>query len=169
MVEVTIILILQVIAAFAGAFLIVEVLIRLTGRVLKRAGVSPLLGRSIRESLTIISIVVAVTAALTITGIASEFSIITVSGIVGLAVSLALQNTLSNVISGMLLLSDGVLRLNDSITYSGVKGVVVKIGLRSTWLKTETGEIAVMNNSNLASGPFVNYTAAKRLERKLRA
>jgi small conductance mechanosensitive channel len=169
MLQVTIALIVQVITIIAGSWVFAEVLIRLTVRVLKRAGASPFLGRSIRESLTIVWVVLAATGVLTITGIASEFSFLTISGIVGLAVSLALQNTLSNVISGMLLLSDGVLRLNDSIAYSGVKGVVVKIGLRSTWVRTETGEIAVMNNSNLASGPFVNYTAAKRLERKLRA
>ena len=66
------------------------------------------------------------------------------------------------------MLSDGVLRLDDSVEYSGVKGVVVKIGLRATWVKTEHGDIAVISNNFLVNGPLFNYTATQRLERKLR-
>lgn len=90
------------------------------------------------------------------------------SGIVGLAISLALQNTLTNIISGILILSDGVLRLHDSVEYSGVRGRVVKIGLRATWVKTDSGDIAIISNNYLANGPLVNFTARERLERKLR-
>ncbi len=89
------------------------------------------------------------------------------NGIAGLAISLALQNTLTNIISGILILSDGVLRLHDSIEYSGVKGRVVKIGLRATWVKTDSGDIAIISNNYLANGPLVNFTARERLERKL--
>jgi len=104
---------------------------------------------------------------LSVIGIASQFSFLTISGIVGLAVSLALQNTLSNIISGVLLLSDGVLRLDDSIEYSGLGGVVVKIGLRATWVKTDRGDIAVISNNYLVNGPLINHTTTQRLERKL--
>ena len=65
------------------------------------------------------------------------------------------------------MLSDGVLRLNDSVEYSGVKGVVVKIGLRATWVKTDHGDIAIISNNYLVNGPLVNRTATQRLERKL--
>ncbi len=75
---------------------------------------------------------------------------------------------MTNIISGILILSDGVLRLHDSIEYGGVKGRVVKIGLRSTWVKTESGDIAIISNNYLANGPLVNFTANERLERKLR-
>ena len=101
-------------------------------------------------------------------GLGSIFSFLTLSGIVGLAISLALQNTLSNIISGILILSDGVLRLHDSVEYSGVKGRVVKIGLRATWVKTDSGDIAIISNNYLANGPLVNFTAGERLEKKLR-
>jgi small-conductance mechanosensitive channel len=49
-----------------------------------------------------------------------------------------------------------------------VKGRVVKIGLRATWVKTDSGDIAIISNNYLASGPLVNFTAAQRLEKKLR-
>jgi len=160
-------LIVEIALIVAGSALFTETLIRGLSRLVRRAGAHAGLARSIREAFTVIWITLAGVAILSLTGIASEFSFLTISGIVGLTASLALQNTLSNIISGVLLLSDGVLRLDDSVEYSGVKGVVVKIGLRATWVKTDHGDIAVISNNYLVNGPLVNQTATQRLERKL--
>jgi small conductance mechanosensitive channel len=162
-----IILIVEIALIIAGTALFTEVLIRGLSRIVRRAGGHAGLARSIREGFTLIWITLAGVGILSLAGVASEFSFLTISGIVGLAVSLALQNTLSNIISGVLLLSDGVLRLDDSVEYSGVKGIVVKIGLRATWVKTDKGDIAVISNNYLVNGPLVNHTATQRLERKL--
>jgi len=162
-----IVLIVEIALIIVGSAILTEALIRGLSRLVRRAGAHAGLARSIREGFTLVWITLAGVAILSLTGIASEFSFLTISGIVGLAVSLALQNTLSNIISGVLLLSDGVLRLDDSVEYSGVKGVVVKIGLRATWVKTDRGDIAVISNNYLVNGPLVNHTATQRLERKL--
>jgi len=162
-----IILIVEIALIVVGSALFTEALIRGLSRLVRRAGAHAGLARSIREAFTVIWITLAVVAILSVTGVASEFSFLTISGIVGLTASLALQNTLSNIISGVLLLSDGVLRLDDSVEYSGVKGVVVKIGLRATWVKTDQGDIAVISNNYLMNGPLVNHTATQRLQRKL--
>ncbi len=167
MIDPIIILIVEIASIIVGSALFTEALIRGLSRLVKRAGAHAGLARSIREGFTLVWITLAGVGILSLTGIASEFSFLTISGIVGLAVSLALQNTLSNIISGVLLLSDGVLRLDDSVEYSGVKGVVVKIGLRATWVKTDRGDIAVISNNYLVNGPLVNHTATQRLERKL--
>jgi len=164
----TIIFIAQVASVIAGSWLIAELLIRLITRGAKRAGASADLIRSVREALSILWIIFVAVGLVSVTGIGSIFSFLTLSGIAGLAISLALQNTLTNIISGILILSDGVLRLHDSIEYSGVKGRVVKIGLRATWVKTDSGDIAIISNNYLANGPLVNFTASERLERKLR-
>ena len=164
----TIIFIAQVASVIAGSWLVAELLIRLITRGAKRAGASADLIRSVREALSILWIIFVAVGLVSVTGIGSIFSFLTLSGIAGLAISLALQNTLTNIISGILILSDGVLRLHDSIEYSGVKGRVVKIGLRATWVKTDSGDIAIISNNYLANGPLVNFTARERLERKLR-
>ncbi|TMI18005.1 mechanosensitive ion channel [Candidatus Bathyarchaeota archaeon] len=129
----------------------------------KRAGASKQLVRNIRDGVRIAWIVVAVAAVLVVTGIASEFQALTVTGLAGLTISLALQTTLSNIIAGVLLFSDKTLRLNDVISYSGIKGIVVRVGLRSTLIRTQEGNIAIIGNSTLMSGPFINYTAEERL------
>jgi small conductance mechanosensitive channel len=168
MIDPVIIQVVEAVVTIAIAWLVAEVLIKLISGVAKRAGASPDLIRTVREALSILWIVLAAVAIVTISGIASVFSFLTLSGIVGLAISLALQNTLSNIISGILLLSDGALRLHDSIAYGGLKGEVVKLGLRSTWMRTETGDIAIISNSYLNAGPLVNYSAVSRLEKKLK-
>lgn len=167
MIDPIIVLIVEIAIIIVGFALFTEALIRGLSRLVRRAGAHAGLARNIREGFTLIWITLAGVAILSLTGLASQFSFITISGIVGLAVSLALQNTLSNIISGVLLLSDGALRLDDSVEYSGVRGVVVKIGLRATWVKTERGDIAVISNNYLVNGPLVNHTATQRLERKL--
>ncbi|HVH16407.1 MAG TPA: mechanosensitive ion channel domain-containing protein [Candidatus Angelobacter sp.] len=167
MIDPIIILIVEIALIIVGSGLFTEALIRGLSGLVKRAGGHAGLARSIREGFTLLWIILAGFGILSVTGIASAFSFLTFSGIVGLTASLALQNTLSNIISGVLLLSDGVLRLDDSVEYSGVKGVVVKIGLRATWVKTEQGDIAVISNNYLVNGPLVNHTATQRLERKL--
>ena len=164
----TVIFIAELGAVIAGSWLVSELFIRLITRGAKRAGASAELIRNVREGLSLLWLVFVVGWLVIVTGLGSIFSFLTLSGIVGLAISLALQNTLSNIISGILLLSDGVLRLHDSVEYSGVKGKVVKIGLRATWVKTDSGDIAIISNNYLVNGPLLNFTAGQRLEKKLR-
>jgi len=164
----TVIFIAELGAVIAVSWLVSELFIRLIIRGAKRAGASAELIRNVREGLSLLWLVFVVGWLVIVTGLGSIFSFLTLSGIVGLAISLALQNTLSNIISGILLLSDGVLRLHDSVEYSGVKGKVVKIGLRATWVKTDSGDIAIISNNYLVNGPLLNFTAGQRLEKKLR-
>jgi small-conductance mechanosensitive channel len=100
-------------------------------------------------------------------GLTSVLSSLTLSGIVGLGITLGLQSTLSNIIGGIFLLQENVLRLGDMIKFSGIEGEVVKLGFRTTWLKTNEGEIAIVSNSSLSSGPFINYTAKERLSKNI--
>jgi len=149
-----------------GTFLIEEVINFVITRAAKRAGANPTLVRDVGAGLRIIAIFVVVSGILTLTGLASEFTALTISGIGALAVSLALQTTLSNVISGILLFYDGAIHLDDTIEYSSVKGRVVRLALRNTWIKTDSGTIAVVSNSSLSSGPLINHSATARISRK---
>src|SRR6267143_1670876 len=105
MVDMIIIQIAEAVGIVAIAWLIAEALIRVISRAAKRAGASADLIRTVREAISILWIVLAAVGIIVVTGLTSLFSFLTLSGIVGLAISLALQNTLSNVISGVLLLS----------------------------------------------------------------
>lgn len=140
-----------------------SVLSRWLGDLAKRHGRSPLRVRTLRMVITIawIAIVIAGTAATL--GSFSFLSALTVSAIAAIAVTLALQTTLQNILSGFILTYQRLLRLGDVIQVGGVKGTVVGIGFVAVVLRTENGALAVVSTSNLLLGPMVNFTAPTRL------
>lgn len=133
------------------------------GGALKRRAETPLLVRVLRLAIT------AVWVSLTILGIdlalggASFLPTLTFSAIAGVAVTLALQTTLQNIIAGFILLRGRFLRFGDVVQLGGVSGSVVSIGIVSVVLRLDNGALAIVSNSNLLSGPLVNFTAATRL------
>lgn len=143
---------------------------RLIAAILQRAGASKAIANSVRQWLSVFMVVGGIAGIAYLTGLSSEFTTLTISGLAGLTVSLALQNTISNIISGIFLINDGIIRLGDDIQYGGpggVRGEVVKLSLRTTWIVTKEGVITVIGNSNLSAGPILNYSAKARLGKKL--
>jgi len=157
--------------ALGVIFVLGTALTRIVRRVVLRAGASRSVVTSITQWVGVLMILAAAAALTTVAGLSSYLTALTVSGIAGLAISLALQNTISNVISGVLLQHDGVIHLGDDVQYGlgGVRGEVVKLSLRTTWLKTKDGIVVVLSNSNLASGPILNYSSLARLKSRLDA
>jgi small conductance mechanosensitive channel len=151
--------------------LVGSLLTRFIIRIARRAGASKQTDSSIRDLMGVIVLLAALGVITTVSGLSSYFTALTISGVAGLAASLALQTTLSNIISGILMLRDGVVHVGDEIQYGGpggLRGEVIRLSLRSTWLRTSDGHIAVIGNSNLSAGPILNHSATARLEKKLR-
>ena len=144
---------------------------RLVRRVVLRAGASRSVATSVTEWMGVLMLLAAAASITTVAGLSSYLTALTLSGIAGLAISLALQNTISNVIAGVLMQHDGIIRLGDDVQYGsgGVRGEVVKLSLRSTWLKTKDGVVVVVGNSNLSGGPILNYSSLGRVQKKLLA
>ncbi len=159
-------LVIGVVVTVAATLLIEEVIRFLIMRAAKAAGASPTVIRDVGVTLRVIAGLVILSGILSLTGLTSDFTTLAISGIGALAVSLALQTTLSNIISGILLLRDGVVHLNDTVEYGSVKGRVVRLALRNTWIKMDSGTIAVVSNSQLSNGPLINHTATARLSRR---
>ena len=81
-------------------------------------------------------------------------------GIAGLAVALALQESLTNFFAGVYLLADKPVRTGDYIKLStGEEGYVEEIGWRSTRVKTLKNNIVIIPNSKLAQSMITNYSA----------
>jgi len=81
-------------------------------------------------------------------------------GILGLAFSLAAQDSLSNLISGVLISLDQPFRVGDRIEIQGLGtwGDVVDIGLRSTRIRTRDNTLVIVPNSKIGSDQVINYT-----------
>ncbi|HMD87013.1 MAG TPA: mechanosensitive ion channel family protein [Terriglobia bacterium] len=84
----------------------------------------------------------------------------TTLGVGSVAVALALQETLSNFFSGLYLLADRPVNPNDYIKLdSNQEGYVLRIGWRSTVLRTLNNNYVVIPNSTLAKAIITNYSA----------
>lgn len=129
----------------------------------KRQGRSPPAVRALRIVISVIWISIAVWGLVLAFGPFSFFSTLTVSAVASIAITLSLQTTIQNVISGFMLLRGRFLRVGDVIQFSGVKGQVVSIGAITVVIKAQDGSLASVSNSNLLSGPFTNFTATTRL------
>ncbi|HIM42107.1 MAG TPA: mechanosensitive ion channel [Rhodospirillales bacterium] len=73
-------------------------------------------------------------------------SVIAVLGAAGLAIGLALQGTLANVASGVMLLFLRPFNIGDYVDAGGIAGTVVEIGLFNTEIKTRNGLCLIVPN-----------------------
>ena len=80
-------------------------------------------------------------------------------------ISLALQDTLSGLASGFLLLSDKPFKPGDWIEVNDIEGRVVDTNYRSSRIEDRNGDLIVIPNSVLAGATLVNYDQPARLHR----
>lgn len=83
-------------------------------------------------------------------------------GVGGIAVALAAQSTIDNLFGGLSIFADRPFRIGDSIRYGSDAGVVHSIGLRSTRILSEDGNISVVPNGQLARINITNVTAIEQ-------
>ncbi len=85
-------------------------------------------------------------------------------GVGGLAVALALQDTLANFFSGFYIITDKSVRIGELVELEGgkVKGHVADIGWRTSKIKTWDGNIIVIPNSKLAQTTTTNYDSVSK-------
>lgn len=85
-------------------------------------------------------------------------SIITVLGAAGLAVSLALQNCLSNLCGGFIILFSKPFAAGDTVEIDGTIGSVESIGVLYTKMKTPDGKSVLIPNGKVSDAKLINYT-----------
>ena len=86
-------------------------------------------------------------------------SLIALVSVFGLAVSLAIQDVLSNVAGGMVILFSKPFSLGDYIETTDGEGDVVEISLTHTKLDTYGGQRVMLPNKAVVAGKIINYSA----------
>lgn len=86
-------------------------------------------------------------------------SVVALFASAGLAVGLALQGSLSNFASGVLLLIQRPLAIGDYVTLAGMAGTVDEIGLFATTLVSPDNDTIVIPNAQVTGGTIVNHSA----------
>jgi MscS family membrane protein len=80
-------------------------------------------------------------------------------GVGGIAVALAAQKTLENVIAGASLLFDQAVRVGDTMKMGEISGTVDHVGLRSTRIRTMDRTIVIIPNSQIANASLETISA----------
>jgi small-conductance mechanosensitive channel len=78
-------------------------------------------------------------------------------GVGGIAIAFALQNVLADVFAAMSIVTDKPFVIGDSIQVDTYSGKVEHIGLKSTRVRSDTGEQIVFGNSDLLKGRIRNF------------
>jgi len=89
--------------------------------------------------------------------------LLTALGVGGLAVALALQDTLSNLFAGVHLLADRPIRVGDYVKIAEtIEGHVLDVGWRSTRVRTLGNNVMIVPNKRVAESVIVNYDMPER-------
>jgi len=86
----------------------------------------------------------------------NKFTVIT--GALGVGVGFGLQNVVNNFASGLILLFERPIRVDDTVEVGGLSGTVRRIGARSSTIQTFQGAEVIVPNSNLIANQVINWT-----------
>ena len=89
-----------------------------------------------------------------------------VAGGLGVGIGFGLQNIVNNFVSGLILLFERPIRVGDTIEVGNTSGVVEKIGMRATLIRTWRGPELVVPNAHLVSSDVLNWNL-KRDRRRI--
>jgi len=127
------------------------------GRVLARARVDSTLIGFLRNISYAVMLVLVVVTALSAVGVPTT-SMFAILGAAGLAVGLALKDSLSNIASGVMLIILRPFRVGDHVVLAGQEGVVDEVRVFQTTMHAFDQRTIVLPNSEVTSAPIVNYS-----------
>ena len=131
---------------------------RVLYRALSRAGVEPTLAGFLRNMAYAVMLVVVLITAMQKIGV-STTSLLAVLGAAGLAVGLAMKDSLSNIASGVMLIVLRPFRDGDSVQAAGLEGVIEEVRIFQTRMRTADNRLIVLPNSMITTAPIINFTA----------
>ena len=88
-------------------------------------------------------------------------SLVAVISVAGLALSLSVQNILTNLFSGITLLFTRPVAVGEYVEIGGTAGTVHSVGLFYTTVHTPNGQVVTIPNSSVAGATIINYGREK--------
>lgn len=148
---------LYLLLLFVVCLVAMKILFTLTDRAIKRLPVEKSLHTFIKSVTRILLWFLTILILADYIGIPVS-SLLAVLGVVGLAVSLAVQGTLSNLAGGIMVLVSKPFVVGDYVEVNGVGGLAADIGLVYTQIKTFDNKIIFVPNGEISAEKIVNYT-----------
>ena len=152
-------------AIFVIGRLIASWLSRWLTAAMRRVGMDETLARFFGSLAYIVLVVMVALTAVNALGVPTT-NFLAIVGAAGLAVGLALKDSLSNFSSGVMLVFFRPFRVGDTVKAAGNEGTVDSIGMFSTVLKTADNATLIVPNSLIYAATITNYTVegTRRIE-----
>jgi small conductance mechanosensitive channel len=138
--------------------IVVKWIIKLVRKIMVRSDLDPILVNFASGIANAVLLVIVLIAALDRLGI-NTTSFIAVLGAAGLAIGLALKDSLQNFAAGVMMIIFRPFKLGDFIEAGGVNGVVENISVFSTLMKTGDNREIIIPNGQIYAGAITNYSA----------
>ena len=136
----------------------VRLIVRTVGKVLERAKtLPPTVQRPIKSTLRVLLDIVVILTATGAMGIPIT-SFVAVLSVIALAVTLAVQNILNNVVGGFIIMVSHPFSIGDFVQMDDVTGTVEEVRIMYTQFLAPDGRIIYVPNKNIHTANLVNYT-----------
>ncbi|MET0106523.1 MAG: mechanosensitive ion channel domain-containing protein [Sedimenticola sp.] len=146
------------VAIFVVGRWIAKAIVKLAGKLLAKAGMDDILVNFVTSIANAILLLFIIIAALDQLGVDTT-SLIALLGAAGLAVGLALQNSLQNFAAGVMLIIFRPFKTGDFVEAGGTMGVVESISIFSTIMRTGDNREVIVPNGSIYNGTITNYSA----------
>ena len=153
--------ILAAIITFVVCYILIQFFVKIFAKVVDRTSIDGTLKKYLKIAIKgilyfLMSIIVVETLGISATSLVAAFSV------VGLAASLAVQDTLANLASGVMLIVSKPFKSGDYVEIDGVNGTVAVISIVHTKIVTIDNKMIYVPNSKITSTKIVNYTAQEK-------
>lgn len=146
------------IIVFVVGRIVANIIVKIVKHGLERSGMDTLLVNFVTNILRWVLVLFVIIAALEQLGVDTT-SLVALLGAAGIAVGLALKDSLQNFASGVMLIIFRPFKTGDFVEAGGVAGVVENIGIFTTLMKTGDNKEVIVPNGSVYSGTITNYSA----------
>ena len=158
---------LVLVGLLVACLVIIKVIMKLADRAMVRSKLDRGVRTFLRSGLKVILWLVALCVLLGYLGVPMT-SLVAVLSVLGLAISLAVQGTLSSLAGGIMLLTARPFSAGDFVEAGGVSGTVSEVGLVYTKLNTVDNKTIFVPNGEISGKTIVNFTAADKRQVELK-
>ncbi len=149
--------ILAAVIAFVVCYLLIKLVMRFADRLFDKMHMDANLTRFVRAAVKVLlyflmAMIVIDTLGVSVTSLLAAFSV------VGLTASLAVQDSLSNLAGGVVLLVTKPFKLGDYVQIDDISGTVKVIGLIHTRIATVDNKLIYVPNSKIVATKVTNFT-----------
>jgi len=145
-------------AIFIVGRIVSKMIVRLLKKILHKTGMDNILINFVSSIVNTALLLFIIIASLDQLGVDTT-SLIALLGAAGLAVGLALQNSLQNFASGVMLIVFRPFKAGDMVEAGGTAGVVESISIFNTIMRTGDNREVIVPNGSIYDGNIINYSA----------